>query len=114
MRKLKTTDVFEALRLIQKSGLKQQLVPVIEQIANEGLSMERAGITGILTVFEVFAEKKCEDLIYQFLAGPFCCTPKEVGDWDLDTLAANLTKLAEENNLRSFFTSLSGLIKRKS
>ena len=114
MRKLKTTDVFEALRLVQKSGLKDQLVPIIEKYAKEPTAVERAGITGILTVVEVFAEKKCENLIYEFLARPFECSGADVGDWDLEQLATNLEALAAENDLPRFFGSLSGLLKKKS
>lgn len=113
MRKVVTTDVFSALRLVQKSGLKEQLVPLIEKLAKDPESIERSGILGILTLIEVFADNKCERLIYEWLAGPCECTPKEVANWDLDELSKNLTLLAEGNNLRNFFTSLSGLISTK-
>jgi len=113
MRKLVTTDVFEGLRLIQKSGLKDELVPVIENLAKDPKSLERAGIIGILTVIEVFANAKAEHLIYEWLAGPFECTPEEIGAWDLGTLANNLQALTEANDLRNFFTVLSGLLTRR-
>ena len=109
MRKLKTLDVFEALRLIQKSGLKDQLVPLIERFAKKPEEVQRAGILGILTLIEVFADNKCEDLIYKWLAGPFECDPDEVRNMELDELAGKLQELAEGNDLRSFFTVLSQL-----
>lgn len=111
MRKIKTVDVFEALRLVQKSGLKEELVPVIEKLANE--TVEHAGIMGFLTLVEVFADAKSEKLIYEWLAKICECSPKEIAEWDLDTLATNMNTLAEENDLRNFFTSLSGLISKK-
>lgn len=113
MRKVMTTDVFSALRLVQKSGLKEQLVPLIEKIAKEPENLEHAGIMGFLTLVEVFADNKCERMIYEWLAGPCECTAKEIASWDLDELSKNLTLLAEQNNLRNFFTSLSGLISTK-
>lgn len=113
MRKLKTVDVFEALRLIQRSGLKDELVPLIERFAKAPESLERVGITGALTVIEVFADNKCERLIYTWLSGPFECTPEDVGEMELTQLADNLKILEEENDLRYFFTTLSGLTGKK-
>jgi len=113
MRKIVTTDVFSALRLIQRSGLKEKLVPVIENIAKSPDSLEHTGILGFLTLIEVFAESGCENMIYEWLSGPCECKPKDVASWSLDELSENLTKLAENNNLRCFFQSLSGLISKK-
>lgn len=113
MRKIKTTDVFNALRLVQKSGLKEQLVPVIEKLAKNPDSLERSGIYGFLTIVEVFSEASCEALIYEWLSGPCECKPKEIANWELDELAMHLTELAEGNDLRNFFTALSSLISRK-
>ena len=113
MRKLKTLDVFEALRLVQKSGLKDQLVPLIERFAKKPEEVQKAGILGVLTLIEVFADNKCEDLIYKWLAGPFECDPDEVRNMELDDLATKLKELTEENDLRNFFTVLSGLLGRK-
>lgn len=113
MRKIVTTDVFSALRLVQKSGLKDKLVPVIENLAKNPESVERSGIIGFLTIIEVFAENSCEQMIYEWLAGPFECKAKEIANMELDELAKRLEQLAEANNIRSFFTSLSRLITKK-
>lgn len=113
MRKIVTTDVFSALRLIQKSGLKEKLVPVIENIAKNPDSLEHTGIIGFLTLIEVFADSGCENMIYEWLSGPCECSPKKIASWSLDELSNNLNELAENNNLASFFHSLSGLISRK-
>lgn len=113
MRKLKTADVFEALRLVQRSGLKDQLVPIIEKFAKNPEEVQKAGIIGVLTIVEVFADNRCEHLIYEWLARPFECTPEEVENWELSELTDNITALGKENDLRAFFTALSGLAGRR-
>ena len=113
MRKLKSTDVFEGLRLIKRSGLKESLVPIIAKLARDKDNPEEVGIVGILTMIEVFSDAKCEHIIYEWLSGPFERSPEEIRDMDLDELTLNLQSLAEENDLRNFFTVLSGLLSRK-
>lgn len=113
MRKLVTKDVFAALRLVQKSGLKEQLVPVIEKLAENPESIERSGIIGVLTIVEVFTDNKCENLIYEWLASPFETTPKKVGEMELEEFMDKLTELVEGNDLHNFFTSLLRLISAK-
>lgn len=113
MRKLTTTDVFSALRLVQKSGLKDKLVPVIEDLAKKGETVERSGIMGILTLVEVFAEEKCENLIYEWLA-PICeCKAKDFKTMPPDEFIQKLIELKEDNNLQNFFTYLSRLLSPK-
>lgn len=112
MRKLVTTDVFEALRLVKKSGLKEELAPLIKDIAQKGTSAIDSGIMGILTVVEIFAENKCEQMIYGLLAGPFEMKPEEVAGLELDVLAEKLEQLGKENDIRRFFTVLSGLLSK--
>lgn len=113
MRKVNTRDVFEAMRLIQKSGLKEKLTPVIKEIAEKGTAVVDTGIMGILSVIEVFSENRCEQMICEWLAGPFEMDAESVEEMDLEQLADALEALGRENNIRRFFSVLSGLLTRK-
>ena len=77
------------------------------------MKVEDVGIEGILSLIEILAEKKCEQAIYEVLAGPFEMAPKEVEQMDLIALAENLETLAKENDLKRFFTLLAGLLSKK-
>jgi len=114
MRKLKTTDVFEALRLIKKANLKEELRPVIASVAEGSMSIENIGISGILSVVEIFTEKKAEKAIYEFLSGPFEMTVAQIEDLPLAELAKNFVALAEENDLKNFFGILQAMSTKKS
>ncbi|MBR6351222.1 MAG: hypothetical protein IKR93_02740 [Firmicutes bacterium] len=113
MRKLRTTDVFVAARLVTGSGLREDLAPLIKKIADEGYDdIANVGLNGILTALETFSSKKCEQMFYEFLAGPFEMAPEEVAELDIDVMYENLSRLVEENNLRNFMNALSKLISK--
>lgn len=113
MRKLRTIDVFSAMRILQKANLKEELKPFIKKVAEGKSTLEDVGIEGILTVIEILSEKKAESAIYEFLANPFEMTPKEVENLELSELSSNLCEMAKENDIKAFFTSLSSLITLK-
>lgn len=115
MRKLNTQDVFKAFRLVTKSNLKAEITKLIEEIADKGYeSIEKLGITGLLTALETLTDEKCEKMLYELLAGPYEMSAKDVANLDLDKQIEMLTTLYEENNLRNFFTLLSNLLKKRS
>lgn len=114
MRKLQTKDIFQALRLIKKANLKEEIKPVLSLAAAGEMSVQDVGIEGILSIIEIFSEKKAESAIYEFLSGPFEMEPEEVEALELMELMEKLNALGEENNLSVFFTSLSGMMQTKS
>ena len=109
MRKINTQDVFEAMRLIQKSGLKEKLVPVIKSVAESGTAVVDTGIIGMLSMIEVFSENRCE----QMLSGPFEVMPQEIAEMDLGTLADMLEELGEGSDVKRFFSVLARLLTKK-
>lgn len=114
MRKLKTPDVFSAVRIITKSGLRERLIPLLKRISESGdLDVANVGIDGILTVLEVVSEESCEKAVYKWLAGPFEMEPDDVAGLELTEMAEKLTQLKEENDLQYFFTVLYKLISKK-
>lgn len=110
MRKLNTTDVFAALRLVKRAGIKEGLKPYLAMAASGKASVEDVGIEGILGFIEMVSEPESERAIYEVLARPFEMTADEVATMELDKLMQCLETLEKENNLKVFFKSLSGMI----
>lgn len=113
MRKLKTPDVFNAMRMIKKANLKEEIKPYLMMAASGEMNVEEVGIEGVLGLIETMSEQKIESAIYEVLAGPFEMTADEVAKMDLDKMIECLETLGKENNLKVFFKSLSGLIGKK-
>lgn len=110
MRSLITSDVFAAVRIIRASGMRGELKQLIRRALESDSPAESVGIEGFLVIAEAMAEKKSEDAIYEFLAGPFEITPGEVAALPVDKLLEKLTELLKGCNLKSFFKSVSGIL----
>ena len=113
MRKLNAPDIFVALRLVKTLDIKTELKNLVTSVRSASSDVEEAGVLGILQVLEFVSEKQCERAFYEFLSGPFELNPDDIAKMDLQTLVENLTKLAEENDLKRFFTSFLAMMKRK-
>jgi len=113
MRKLQSSDLFATLRVIKKANLKEEIKPIIKKASEGEMDLKDVGIEGMLGVVEILTEKKAEKAIYEVLAGPFEITVDEVEKMDLIELAENLETLAQENDLKRFFTLLAGLTSKK-
>lgn len=114
MRKLNTSDVFAFARIVKASGMREELKKIIKDVAGQGTEdIEGLGLETILTLLEALAEKKAEKAIYEMLAGPLEKTAEEVETMDLQDLAGNLRMLSEENDLKSFFSYVSGIAGKK-
>jgi len=113
MRKLQTSDVFNAMRLIKKANLKEEIKPLLKRISTGEFNIEDAGIEGILGFIEILSEKKSEQAIYEVLSGPFEMDAKNVETMELGSLADSIEALAKENDLKRFFTLLAGLLGKK-
>ena len=102
MRKLKTSDIPSFCRCLKKIGLKDKIQAVAKE-ANNVKDVWDKGFDMIWGIFDLATEAEGETALYEFLAGPFEMSAKEVEDLDIEVLFANLKQLAEENNLLSFF-----------
>lgn len=120
MRKLNTADVFAVARVIRASGMRDQLLPIIQKAAEETKAAEdkkamdailsRIGINGFLTVLEALAERKSEAAIYEVLSGPMECSAEDVENMPLESLIPKLRQIIEENQLKDFFVYVSGIL----
>lgn len=114
MKKLGTTDIFAAMRIVKASGMREELKPVIAKAAEGKFSFNEIGVDAILSAMEALSGHAAEKAIYDLLARPFEMTPDEVAEMPLEELADKLQQIADENDLPRFFKSLSGLMKSKS
>lgn len=110
MRKLETSDVFAACRLMKKLGLKEKFRAIAEE-ANEAKDVFARGYELIWDIFDTATEQQSEKDIYAFLAGPLEMTPEEVCHLHLDKLLESLQQMAVENNLVGFFKSAARLMR---
>lgn len=110
MRKLETSDVFAACRLMKKLGLKEKFKAIAEE-ANTTQDVFAKGYDLIWDLFDTATEQKSEAEIYAFLAGPLEMTPEEVCHLHLDKLLESLQQMAVENNLIGFFKSAARLMR---
>lgn len=102
MRKLKTADIPVLCRCVKRLGMKDK-IREIAQAADTVQDIWSFGFDFVWDLFDIATEKEGEKALYEFLAGPFEMTPKQVSELDLDVLMANIQQLVRENNLAGFF-----------
>ncbi|MFV0413402.1 MAG: hypothetical protein ACK5L3_09055 [Oscillospiraceae bacterium] len=114
MRQFNTADVFVALRAINDIGLKEELKGVMKEYEKnkKDTTATQLGVDAALQIFAAVSAKKAEQKLYEFLAGPFECTPAEVGEIPLDDLIGQMAQLGGKN-VKGFFTSVYKLLIRK-
>ncbi len=128
VRKLNTADLFEFMRMVKRTGVKDELkkvaknmpkkektpqLKVVEEgddnspelIVKEAPSQAEVGIDLAFSVMEIFANQKAEAEIYAFIARPFQCTPEEVAENDLMDTIEKLKDVADAQKWASFFKS---------
>lgn len=115
MRKLNTSDVFAFARIIKASGMREELKAIIRDISSkENWDVEEIGMDSVLAIMEALAEKKSEAAICEMLAGPLEMSAEEVQTLELPELAECIRQLISENDLKSFFSFVSGIVTKKS
>lgn len=115
MRKLNTSDVFAFARIVRACGIREELKSIIKEVAGkEDFNVEEIGMDTVLAIMEALAEKKSEAAICEMLAGPFEMSAEEVRGLELPELAEYIRQLADENDLKSFFKFVSGIVTKKS
>ena len=114
MRRLKTSDVFAFSRVIGASGIREDVAAFVQKLAASGkLDTERVGIDTILMIIEALSRTKSEAVIYEVLGPIFEMEPEAVGEMPPSEFFASVKKLAEENDLGSFFASVSSILGKK-
>lgn len=113
MRKLNTSDVFAALRVIRAANLREEIKPLLKIAAEDNADIEDLGIEGFLKLVDVLSEQKMENAVYEVLAGPLETTAEAVSTMNLTDLAVNIKQIAEGNDLKAFFEYVSGILGKR-
>lgn len=108
MRKLRTSDIPKAARLLKSLGIRDKFQKVAQE-ANTAEDVFDPGFDFIWDLFDIATEQAGESAIYEFLAGPFEMNAQEIADLNLDVLIDNMKQLVRENNLSDFFKSVAAL-----
>jgi hypothetical protein len=109
MRKLITRDIPAFCRVLKAIGVDEEL----REVARVGKAADvwAAGYDLVFGIFDKITEKKAEDLLYEFFAGPFEMTGEEVANMEITELFANIKQMVQENDLNGFFKSAATLMK---
>lgn len=71
MRRLKTSDVFAAMRLVKASGMRSEVQRIALEMRKTGkFKIEEVGADFVLGVMEGLASIGAEQKAYEFVAGP--------------------------------------------
>lgn len=119
MRKLKTMDVFAAARIVKAAGIKEEVKRIALEYTEKKEITEnyqrQVGAELVLSIIDGLSEKKAENMMYEFLAGPFEMKCEEIANLELQELfekIAELGKLESPEGWAVFFKSLGGLIRQ--
>lgn len=115
MRSLQTTDVFSAIRLINKIGVREEIKQVARMVEEKPGKKLRAdaGVDLLLGILERAATQQGETEIYIFISELLECEPDEVRTMDPITLMENLEKVADIERWKNFFGYVKRLIMKK-
>ncbi len=109
MRKLITRDIPAFCRVLKAIGVDEEL----REVARVGKTADvwAAGYDLVFGIFDKITEKKAEDLLYEFFAGPFEMTAEEVANMEVTELFAYIKQMVQDNDLNGFFKSAATLMK---
>ena len=101
MRNLITSDLFKGARLIRKMGINEEMKKFSESL-DPKQSQESVGIDLMILIFEKATEIESEELIYEFLSGPFEMPVEDIANMDLFEMVDTLFKIADLEKWQGF------------
>lgn len=114
MKKIQTSDLFNALRIVKESGIKDDIAKLIRQYSDgQEHDVKSVGINGVLSIVDAMASAGAEREIYKFLAALAETEPDAIKDMEIGDFVTLLEEIGKENDIPAFFTRLSGLITLK-
>lgn len=122
MRNLNGHDVFMALRVLKKVGVKDELIELatyMNRVADGKAAVtaekqEKVGARLIFGLLSNAGDESTEKAVFEFLAGPLESTPQELADRDLLDLCEDVDKYIasiDRERWTAFFRSLSASLK---
>ena len=114
MRNLETHDIFSAVRLLNKIGVREEIREVAKQAEENKTKTIRfdMGFDLMLGILEKATSENSETEIYKFIANLFECEWEEVRKMNPITLMKNLEKVANFEEWKSFFDYVKRLMKQ--
>ena len=116
MRKLSIKDAFTLARIIKSADIKEEIADFANRIAvkknskDETVNTEAVGLEFVITLLTSLATKETEQEFYSLLAdirGDI--TADEVSKLSIPEVLSDVKIIVRENDIKSFFTSLSAL-----
>lgn len=105
MTKLKAKDLFQGIRLLKAIDFKEESAQFFADVIKDNSKTEQEkGMDFIMFLMDLATEQKCENEIYKFLASPFEMTSEEVANLDALDFLENVTKVANFNEWKDFFS----------
>ena len=112
MKKLALRHAFALARIIKAADIRSEVVAFASEF-REGKDVNEVGMEFILTMIQAAADETVEKKIYQLYADLKGTNADEVADYDLETVKTDMKKLIEQNDLKSFFNSVSALMSKQ-
>jgi len=115
MRGLQTSDLFSAIRVLTKIGVREEIKAIAKQAEeNKGnINQFDLGFDLMLGIIEKAAEQKAEIEIYRFIADLFDCAPDEVRTMHPVKMFNKLLEVANVEEWKDFFGYVRRLIMKK-
>jgi hypothetical protein len=112
MRKINTQDAFKMARLIKHTSIKDVLMKYYEEGKGDfkQADIEKFGMRLFFDVIECVSDGNAEKDFYELLGGICEKQPKEIQNQPIEDTIADLKKIYEENDMKSFFQSVSAMI----
>lgn len=119
MRKLKSTDLFAALRVVKEIGIKDEMKQFAQAVAEGRMTAKTQREMGAELIFGLLANcgsEGAEKAFFEFLSGPMEIPTAELRDMDLDVFAEKVKEFISSVDMehwKGFFSSLVELLKRQ-
>lgn len=117
MRKLGLKDAWALARIIAKADIKDDIVKFAGEIhsrqnSGEKVNIEEIGLEFFVAILCSVSSEEVEKQFYKLFADIKGVSAEEISTIDFKTLKNDIQKIIEENDLKNFFQSLSGLISK--
>lgn len=112
MKKLALKHAFMLARIIKAADIRSEIVQFASELHN-GKSTDEIGMEFVVTMIQAAADEKVEKKIYELYADLKGVKPEDVAEYDFATIKADMKALIEENDLKSFFQSVSALMSKQ-
>lgn len=111
LRRLCARDIFPFAKILSKVGIKQ-FSECFELDENDNLSLSMSGLAVALNVIDILLNNldKCENEIYNFLAGVSGMAAEEIMNLDMDVFASMIIEIFQKKEFADFFKAVSRLL----